>query len=53
MTARVATCGELDAAMAAASRADRACYVEVVTDAYVASPLAEKLHEAVGLLHKD
>jgi indolepyruvate decarboxylase len=53
MTARVATCGELDAAMAAASRADRACYVEVVTDAYAASPLAEKLHEAVGLLHKD
>ncbi|TCR63429.1 thiamine pyrophosphate-binding protein [Bosea sp. BK604] len=52
LTARVSTCSELDEAMAAAGRTDSAAYIEVVTDAYAASPLAEKLHEAVKTLYK-
>lgn len=52
LTARVATCAEFDDAMAAASRVDAAAYIEVVTDAYAASPLAEKLHEAVKTLYR-
>ena len=31
-TARVTTLGELDAAMATASEADTACYIEIVSD---------------------
>ena len=47
LTARAATCAELDAALAAAGRAESGVYIEVVTDAYAASPLALKLHDAV------
>jgi indolepyruvate decarboxylase len=52
MTARVATCGELDDALDLAARADTGVYIEVVTDAYAASPLALKLHDAVKTLYK-
>jgi indolepyruvate decarboxylase len=46
-TVRVTNCGELDQALETASKGDKACYIEVVTDMYAASPLAEKLHENV------
>jgi len=49
-TARAATCGELDAAMEEAARGDRAAYIEVVTGAYEAPPLAAKLHESLRVL---
>lgn len=52
MTARVTTCAELDQALEAASRATTGVYIEVVTDAYAASPLALKLHDAVATLYK-
>ncbi len=52
MTARVATCAELDQALEAAARATTGVYIEVVTDAYAASPLALKLHDAVATLYK-
>ncbi len=51
-TARVTTCGELDDAMKAASAHDSGAYIEVVTDAYAASQLAMKLHDAVKTLYK-
>ena len=51
-TARAATCGELDAALEAASNAPNGAYVEVVTDPYAASPLALKLHESFRKLYK-
>lgn len=51
-TARVTTCGEMDKALATASQSDAAAYIEVVTDAYAASPLAMKLHDAVKTLYK-
>lgn len=51
-TARVSTCGELDAALEAAGAAPAGAYVEVVTDAYAASPLALKLHESFRRLYK-
>ena len=47
LTARVTTCGELDAALRTAEQADGAAYIEVVTDAYEAPPLYKKLHENV------
>jgi indolepyruvate decarboxylase len=50
-TARVATCGELDQALRAAEHGGSAAYIEVVTDAYAASPLAKKLHESVETLY--
>ncbi len=34
-------------ALETASKGDGACYIEIVTDRYAASPLAEKLHENV------
>lgn len=52
LTARVSTCSRLDEAMAMASQAGTGAYIEVVTDAYAASPLAEKLHDAVTTLYK-
>ncbi|RDJ27028.1 alpha-keto acid decarboxylase family protein [Bosea caraganae] len=52
LTARVSTCAEFDDAMAAARNVEVGAYIEVVTDAYAASPLAEKLHEAVKTLYK-
>ncbi|MUL79874.1 alpha-keto acid decarboxylase family protein [Mycolicibacterium sp. CBMA 226] len=46
-TARVRTCGELDAALKAAEQADGAAYVEVITDALEAPQMYRKLHEHV------
>jgi indolepyruvate decarboxylase len=51
-TARASTCGELDQALDAAARGSSAAYIEVVTDAYAASPLALKLHESFRRLYK-
>ncbi|HXN74165.1 MAG TPA: thiamine pyrophosphate-binding protein [Candidatus Acidoferrales bacterium] len=51
-TARATTCGELDQALEIASRSNTAAYVEVVTDAYAASPLALKLQESLKTLYK-
>jgi indolepyruvate decarboxylase len=51
-TARATTCGELDQAMDTATRAGSAAYIEVVTDAYAASPLALKLGESFRRLYK-
>jgi indolepyruvate decarboxylase len=50
-TARVTTCGELDQAIAHAEECETGVYIEVVTDKYVTSPLAAKLHEARGTLY--
>jgi indolepyruvate decarboxylase len=52
ITARATTCGELDAALDSAATSDTGAYIEVVTDAYAASPLAMKLHDAVKTLYK-
>lgn len=51
LTVRVETCGEIDRALLAASNSNTGVYIEVVTDAYVASPLATKLHDAVKTLY--
>ena len=51
-TARATTCGELDQALETAARGRSAAYIEVVTDAYAASPLALKLHESFRRLYK-
>jgi indolepyruvate decarboxylase len=51
-TARVATCGELDAAMKKAESCGTGAYIEVVTDKYVAPPMAMKLHESTKALYK-
>jgi len=50
-TARVATCGALDQALRVAEQGGSAAYIEVVTDAYAASPLAKRLHESVKTLY--
>jgi thiamine pyrophosphate-dependent acetolactate synthase large subunit-like protein len=49
--ARVTTCGELDQALRAVEKGGSAAYIEVVTDAYAASPLAKRLHERVKTLY--
>jgi len=51
-SARADTCGKLDAALDAAARAKSGAYIEVVTDAYAASPLALKLRESLQALYK-
>lgn len=51
-TARVTTCAEFDAALDAAQKADRGVYIEVVTDTYAASPLAQKLGDGLKALAK-
>jgi indolepyruvate decarboxylase len=51
-TARVATNGQLDQAMTTAAGHGAGSYIEVVTDAYAASPLALKLHESMATLYK-
>ncbi len=51
-TARVATCGELDQALAKATDAKNGVYIEVVSDPYAAPPLAMKLHESLQSLYK-
>ena len=51
LTARVTTCEEFDQALQAAGKSHSGVYIEVVTDAYAASPLAMKLHDAVKTLY--
>ncbi len=51
-TARVTTCGELDKALATAAKNSTASYIEVVTDAYEASPLALQLHDTFRNLYR-
>jgi indolepyruvate decarboxylase len=51
-TVRVATCGELDAALKRANETRSAAYIEVVTDAYAASPLSLKLGEGLRALNR-
>jgi indolepyruvate decarboxylase len=51
LTLRVTTCAELDDALGQASRAIGAVYIEVVTDAYAASPLALKLRDSQKTLY--
>jgi indolepyruvate decarboxylase len=50
-TARVTTCKELDEAMVRARNHDGAAYIEVVTDTYAASPLAQRLHDNIATLY--
>jgi indolepyruvate decarboxylase len=52
VTARVTTCAELDSALEVAATAKTGVYIEVVTDAYAASPLSLKLHDAMRALYK-
>jgi indolepyruvate decarboxylase len=52
-TARVTNCGELDAALAKADSCGTGAYIEVVTDKYVAPPLAMRMHEATETLYKN
>jgi indolepyruvate decarboxylase len=52
LTARVGTCGELDDVLKAAQQTNSGAYIEVVTDTYVAPPLAQKLHESVATLYQ-
>jgi indolepyruvate decarboxylase len=51
LTARVTTCGELDDIIRKAESSPTGAYIEVVTDRYAASRLAEKLHESIGSLY--
>lgn len=51
-TARVTRCGELDDALTAISRQDRAAYVEVVTPANEAPELAKQLHRHLASLYR-
>jgi indolepyruvate decarboxylase len=51
-TARAATCGELDAALNTAANCGVGAYIEVVTDAYEAAPLALKLRDSFRALYK-
>jgi indolepyruvate decarboxylase len=51
LTLRVTNCAEFDAALEQASHASSGVYIEVVTDAYAASPLALKLHESMKTLY--
>ena len=50
-TARVTTCGGLDKAIENAEGCGTGAYIEVVTDKYAASPLAQKLHDSVATLY--
>ena len=45
--ARVNSCGVLDDALKTAEQTDGAAYIEVITDAYEAPPMYQKLHENV------
>jgi indolepyruvate decarboxylase len=51
LTSRVTSCEEFDQALQAAGNSNTGVYIEVVTDAYAASPLAMKLHDAVKTLY--
>jgi indolepyruvate decarboxylase len=50
-TARVTTCGELDAAIKQAEGGGTGAYIEVVADRYAASPLSQKLHDSIATLY--
>ncbi len=50
---RVTTCGELDAALARAQSCGTGAYIEVVTDKYVAPPLALRMHESTRTLYRN
>ncbi len=50
-TARVTTCGELDAAIKTAESADTGAYIEVVTDRYAAPERAQKLCDSTDTLY--
>jgi indolepyruvate decarboxylase len=50
-TARVTTNAELDAAMEKAETCGTGAYIEVMTDKMAASPMAQKLHEAMETLY--
>ncbi|MFT3988705.1 alpha-keto acid decarboxylase family protein [Aestuariivirga sp.] len=52
MCLRVTTCAELDDAMARARNASTGVYIEVITDKYVSSPLALKLHDAMQAIYR-
>ena len=52
-TARVTTCAELDAALVKAQSCGTGVYIEVVTDKYVAPPLAIKMHQSTKTLYKN
>ena len=41
------SCGVLDDALKTAEQTDGAAYIEVITDAYEAPPMYQKLHEKV------
>ena len=51
-TARVASCGELDAALQQAAAADGGVYIEVMTAADAASPLARRLGDGLKTLRR-
>jgi indolepyruvate decarboxylase len=51
LTARVATCGELDEIIKKAEAHAAGAYIEVVTDRYAASPLARRLRDSVATLY--
>ncbi|BBX66250.1 indole-3-pyruvate decarboxylase [Mycobacterium saskatchewanense] len=50
-TARVTNVGEFEAALTTAGDGERAAYIEVVTDADEAPPLAKKLHDSTKTLY--
>ncbi len=50
-TARVATNGELEAALEKAETCGTGAYIEVMMDKMAASPMAQKLHESIQTLY--
>jgi indolepyruvate decarboxylase len=50
-TARVTTCGELDATIKQAEANGTGAYIEVVADRYTASPLSQKMHDSIATLY--
>jgi indolepyruvate decarboxylase len=50
-TAKVTTCGELDAAVKQAEAGGAGAYIGVVADRYAASPLSQKLHDSIATLY--
>jgi indolepyruvate decarboxylase len=50
-TARTTTCGEFDEAIGRAEKGGTGAYIEVVTDKYAASALAQKLHDSIATLY--
>jgi indolepyruvate decarboxylase len=50
-TARVTTCGELDAAIKQAETCGTGAYIEIVTDKDAVPPLAQKMHDSIATLY--